>query len=266
VKRNLFAFGLVVVAIVITRIGPSGVPWVSSSPTALADGGVIGGRPQAGQAPSQDAANARIGFWRPSTFKAQELDGRPQGLTPAQVKTTFDKFRQISDVVRETPVLKSTVGFEGLLLHSVDGWVDPKENVATAPLPKSQLILRFFRYLQTCATCEIKPEEESSAAIKLWINDLSCFFEKQAFAKDGEDNLYLAPRPRTWGAMYAAPARLASARPALVGHANWWSPTRRSSTTLVPGPRFRWPPWKHMRRTSCCASRTTTSGRKRWKR
>jgi hypothetical protein len=185
---------LFVAALVVTGPGSSDLPGASAPTVATAEAGARDDSGQAGPPPSQAASNARVGFWRPSSFK--DSSGFARALDAGQAKTVFDKLRQISDVFRETPVLKSAIGFEVQLKHSVDASVSVATAGAPSRLPTSVISVFLFDYIQPCATCPIKPVEESAAQIVLDINKLDAFFDKQPYESDKEAGMYLAPLRR----------------------------------------------------------------------
>jgi hypothetical protein len=106
----------------------------------------------------------KIGFWRPSLFAAPD----PEPLTPAEVKRMYDRLKQISDVFRETPVLKALVGIEAYAIHSVNGGLD-RADARISP-PRAGLTILIFQYWQMCPDCPIKPEGEAGHAIYLGFN------------------------------------------------------------------------------------------------
>ena len=167
-----------------------GVVLIVGCACALTPGRVVA---QAGRAPAQDAAHARVGVWRPSSFANNSRAFG--GLDPGLVKTIHDKLARISDVCRETPVLKAAIGFEILLKHGVGGPTGlGKIDNASRP-PVSGITVMLFNYTQSCETCPIKPNQDSEAQLRLDINALDAFYDdwKQPLETDGEGAMYLAP-------------------------------------------------------------------------
>ncbi len=120
--------------------------------------------------------------------------GSSWGLDPAQIKIIYEKLTRMSQVFRETALLKANVGFEVKVFHTA-GAGGPIKDGATLRMPRSTLSILLFRYIQRCSTCPIEPEAESSTQIYLAVNDLDGFYDswQQPFARDAAAGMYLAP-------------------------------------------------------------------------
>ncbi len=167
------------------------------------------GQPGRLMAPPQDRAHARPGAWRPSSFD-RPYDPHSE-LSRTEFKVVTEKLRAISEVLRESPVLKSPVGFEIAVRHAA-GFSTEAFRETSKQLPGSSVTVQLFRYIQTCETCPIEPEAESSAHIVIRFNNIYPLFPlwQKPYENDDQGPIYVGPFKKgdlAGFSVYQAPGR-----------------------------------------------------------
>ncbi len=159
--------------------------------------------------PSQDAAHARTGFWRPSSFD-RPYDPHSE-LSRAEFKVVNERLRAITEVLRESAALKSPVGFEVAVYRAV-GISTETLDASSRRLPGSSLRVQLFRYIQTCESCPIEAQAESSSHIDIRFNNIYPVFPlwQKPYESDAEGPIYVGPFPKgdlAGFTIYQAPGR-----------------------------------------------------------
>ena len=150
------------------------------------------GQPGRPMAPAQDKAHAKPGFWRPTSFD-RPYDPHSE-LSRAEFKVVNEKLRAVTEVLRESAALKSPVGFEVAVYQAV-GISTESLDASSKLLPGSSLRIQLFRYIQTCETCPIEPQAESSSHIVIRFNNIYPLFPlwQKPYESDAEGPIYVGP-------------------------------------------------------------------------